>query len=499
MKRAPSLLLLAAIPLLASAAPEKILEVEIADKNALVAAAGKIGETIANPALGAMALVGIANNPVAETVGALRGGASPRVAIYVDGAPSASGKIGDILSRTFFAVAYPCDMDKEKFIAAKGPAAARDEGAYVKYDGMAYQFSDDGKWIAISEPKNGNVAKGLLAEAAAAPRLADGQIARITITERGLRFIGELFESDEAKSNLSIDAGTLEDIKELLATFKSTEFGLSVTDAGLDLTSEGLIVPGRKFSGFGAKPFASADPLAFAGRDAVSCSAYAEDAALADGIGQLEKLRDALAAQGVPFDWLSLDRLNAETAVISLDLPAAIEWAKSGSAEALLEKLDLEKLVEDVNAAIGQLYSPTSPAQALAFRVKGAAMHDTASARYAAALPEVPARRCFCVGFMSLYEGLKVVADIVADQPFAASEKATIKGVLATLPSVKGAGIAVAGWREGDRVKGIVRVTAAEIKGLYSAGMTAISLASTINGAAGSCCGGGDDEDDDED
>lgn len=51
------------IALGATAAPEKMLELQLADQNGLVAAATKLGEYTGNASLGAMAVVGLANAP----------------------------------------------------------------------------------------------------------------------------------------------------------------------------------------------------------------------------------------------------------------------------------------------------------------------------------------------------------------------------------------------------------------------------------------------------
>ena len=61
MKKAV-LVLAAALAAGAYAAPEKVLELEFADQNAMITAAGKVGEFSGVPTLGPLAMMGIASS-----------------------------------------------------------------------------------------------------------------------------------------------------------------------------------------------------------------------------------------------------------------------------------------------------------------------------------------------------------------------------------------------------------------------------------------------------
>ena len=103
MKKAV-LVLAAALAAGAYAIPEKVLELEFADQNAMITAVGKVGEFSGVPTLGPLAMMGIANNPFASELGPLRAGARARVAIFVDSVPKTASTFCDVASHTFFVV-----------------------------------------------------------------------------------------------------------------------------------------------------------------------------------------------------------------------------------------------------------------------------------------------------------------------------------------------------------------------------------------------------------
>ena len=478
MKKAV-LVLAAALAAGAYAAPEKVLELEFADQNAMITAAGKVGEFSGVPTLGPLAMMGIANNPFASELGAPRAGARARVAIFVDSVPKTAATFCDVASHTFFVVLYPTSRTKEQFIEAKGKAA-KDEGLFVKYDGMAYQFSQDGKWVAFSEVKNVNIAKSVLASADASKSFAEGDVARLTVAEKGFGLLVDLLNSPDVKAKLQElpNAKLIGELSDAVASLSGLELMLRVTDLGVDLYGGCTMKPGSKYEHIGEIPLSSATPLAFAGRDSVFAAAYGKGMLTWDVYKYFAGFKGIFEKRGVKTGFFDVAKAGSTT-TLSLDIPAAIAYF-TGEGKAALAKAFEGETPEAIVKEVSDLM-PTvlfdQPEQAISLRIKGLAAYATPTERIARAVPDLGSRKYTSMGVGSLYSILKGVVGIVAETPVLKEQKDSVKGLLATLPPETGADIVFLSWREGADIKGLIRFTPAEIKGLVTGVTTVLATA----------------------
>ena len=498
MKKAV-LVLAAALAAGAYAAPEKVLELEFADQNAMITAAGKVGEFSGVPTLGPIAMMGIANNPFASELGAPRAGARARVAIFVDSVPNTASTFCDVASHTFFVVLYPTSRTKEQFLEAKGKTA-KDEGLFVKYDGMAYQFSQDGKWVAFSEVKNVNIAKSVLASANASKSFAEGDVARLTVEEKGFGLLVDLLNSPDVKAKLQQlpNAKLLGDLTDAVASVSGLELTLRVTDLGVDLDGRCTMKPGSKYEHIGEIPLSSATPLAFAGRDSVFAAAYGKGMLTWDVYKYFAGFKGIFEKRGVKTGFFDVAKAGSTT-TLSLDIPAAIAYF-TGEGKAALAKAFESETPEAIVKEVSDLM-PTvlfdQPEQAISLRIKGLAAYATPAERIARAVPDLGSRKYTSMGVGSLYSILKGVVGIVAETPVLKEQKDSVKGLLATLPPETGADIIFLSWREGADIKGLIRFTPAEIKGLVT-GVTTVFATATA-GKSTKPVAVPDDADDDDD
>lgn len=496
MKRSV-LVLAAALAAGAYAVPEKVLELELADQNAMITAAGKVGEFAGVPTLGPIAMMGIANNPFASDLGPLRAGARAKAAIFVDSVPKTAATFCDIASHSFFVVLYPVSRTKEQFIEAKGKAA-KDEGLFVKYDGMAYQFSQDGKWVAFSEVKNANIAREVLASADAAKPFADGDVARVAVTEKGFGLLVDLVNSPDVKAAFQDlpNPELFKDLVEAIASLSKLELTLRVTDLGVDICGGCTMKSGSKYEHIGEIPLSSATPLAFAGRDSVVAAAYGKGMFTYDFYKYITGLKGIFEKRGVKTGFLDVAKSGSVT-TLSFDIPAAIAYF-TGEGKAAIAKAfdnDTPQTISNEFSSIMPTTLLDQPEMAFSLRIKGMSAYATPTERIARAVPDFGSRKYTSVGVGSFYSVLKGVVGIVADTPVLKEECATIKGLLATLPPDAGADIVFLSWRDGADNKGMIRFTPAEIKGIVTGFTTVAAAAAQCSGTIKVPADADDDDD----
>lgn len=503
MKKAV-LVLAAALAAGAYAAPEKVLELEFADQNAMITAAGKVGEFSGVPTLGPLAMMGIANNPFASELGAPRAGARARVAIFVDSVPKTAATFCDVASHTFFVVLYPTSRTKEQFIEAKGKAA-KDEGLFVKYDGMAYQFSQDGKWVAFSEVKNVNIAKSVLASADASKSFAEGDVARLTVAEKGFGLLVDLLNSPDVKAAFQDlpNPELFKDLVEAIASLSKLELTLRVTDLGVDICGGCTMKSGSKYEHIGEIPLSSATPLAFAGRDSVVAAAYGKGMLTYDFYKYIAGLKGIFEKRGVKTGFLDVAK-SGSTTTLSLDIPAAIAYFTGEGKAAIAKAFDNDTpqtIANEFSSIMTTVLFPTvlfdQPEQAFSLRIKGLSAYATPTERIARAVPDLGSRKYTSMGVGSLYSILKGVVGIVAETPVLKEQKDSVKGLLATLPPETGADIVFLSWREGADIKGLIRFTPAEIKGIVTGVTTVLATATAGNSTKPVAVPADADDDDD--
>ena len=122
-----------------------------------------------------------------------------------------------------------------------------------------------------------------------------------------------------------------------------------------------------------------------------------------------------------------------------------------------------------INAGAGgtPLKAAETP-QKVSLAMIGHAPKFSASARFAATLPEAKGKRLCSAGILSFSALLQaVVSPMMAALP--EKERAEIAPMLAFLPKETAGGIASMGWRENEEIRMMLRISADELKGISTA------------------------------
>lgn len=412
----------------ALAAPEKLGDLQLADQQSLVAAATKIGEFAGQPSIGTMAAMGLSGS---SELAQFCG--TNRVSVLLDGDP-----------------------------------------ATISLDDLDEKASP-------------------LFEHDAAP-LPPGTVARVSFTKTGAAMLCRMLDEGikELGDECPVDKDQVAQVRAIFAALLGGEFTLAVGPSGVDVRCSLMIDPASPWAKVGEKTFAASDPLVQAGR-AFLVSAYAADTGSGDFTAQWSKLSGFLASKGFKVDGLGYTQKGASAFGFKIDIPAIFAFAQSQEFHAAVEKIgNPGTFLEELRKALVHPIVVENPEQTVFVTLKGAESYDTASRRFAKILPEAASRKCCTKGVGSIYGFAKALAEQILAQPELKEVAPQFQPVLAQLPSVVDADLAYAGWKEGGALRGILRVSPAEIKGLVTAGMT--FFAQMQGGAAG-----GDDDDDDDD
>jgi len=420
-----------------TAAPEKVLELQLADQNGLVSAATKLGEYAGNASLGAMAVVGLANAPseVTNCCG------KSQLSLYID----AEGKaqLEDVIKTV-----------DQKYEAA--PALA------------------SGRVLRVNFTKKG---VDLLARAV------------------------EEAAKEAAKKDKDLERKDIACAVDLLKSLGEMTLTLGVTDGGLDIEVSVLPVPGTELAKVGDKSlsgdalaFAGKGAL-YALAYAADCGTgssleqYAKLKALLDKIGIktggfIKKETVGVASK------FTLD-IPALVSYAQGEGKAVLE-------KLVADEAAQKDLVSDLSDIGAKQFKAAGPEMSAAFYVNGVTTAATASQRFAKAMPEAAGKKSFSVGVFSFYGIVKGVAEQVVNLPCCGNaECSTVKGMLQTMPSDADAAIAGIGWKEGGKLYSLIRFTPAEIKGLYTVGTTLAMMG--IGDSSRMDIELEDDDDDDED
>lgn len=421
----------------AVAAPEKVLDVQLASGDALIEAATKLGEFAGEPSLGMMAAGAISQVPDSEEDFKKMLTGKTRLALYVD----AEGK---------------ADMD-EVFGAAS--------------------------------PKFEN-----------APLLGKGVVACVNINEKGialaLRALDELAKEADDEAEKTQCAQFAGFVKQL----KGMALSAAVTDAGLDVFATFEPVEGTMLDKVGAKSIKAGSPLAFAGKGSLYAVAYAQDCCAGNFGAQWPKFADVLAKHGIKTDFLKTTR-EGDNFKVKLDFPALVKYAQGEGQAAFgklgEDREALEKFFADIQAVMPAVPVLEGPEQGVALYIDGVATDDAAK-RFDKVIPGAMAKKPCSIGVFSLYGVIKAIAVKVGELPD--NEQAEmIKAFVKGMPAETGADIATLCWKDAKGLKLQVRATPAEIKGLAAIGKTLSMACGPMMMDCGVECDDEDDETGDED
>jgi len=468
----------------ASAAWQKVGEVQIAGMDGLTAAATKLAEMSGNAMMAPMAVQAINKCEIIEKFGPTRPGASVFVWIYADDARLLSPE--GPLDALEYAVLYPVVATKEKFL--KHNTDSVETNGFICLDGNLddptwARFSEDGKWLAISD-KTPRVEEAL--KEAATVKASSGEDAlRLRVTSQGVKALRKVLDAyaktEEAKKDAQVSAG-LAAIRPVLQGLVSAAASVRVSSRGLDFRVAVKTAPDSDLGQIGRTPLA-ANPLGFADKSAVWAAAQAVDGgASCDPAGLWRSFEKVAYSNGLETSWLACDTKPPVTK-FTLDIGALVAYGKRVATNELI-KVDAEKLKEQLEAALAP-YRTTlvakGPAQSLSFAVKGQPCAFSPAERLAATLPEVNAKKPFQVSAFSLLAYVRTFLPAI-EKELPEAQREQLTPVKALLPKESAGGIASMNWRESDTIVGLLRISADEIKGLGLFAGTVIAQVMSMQG-----------------
>ena len=482
---------LAAVSISAFAAWDRLGSVQVADMTSVSTAVAKLGQMVGNPMVSAAAASGIADMSILKFFGPMRKNSSMTFTLLMD--PAAFAKdVSEGLGQLEYAVLYPTTVSKAQFLK-------RHEGSYetngvivVKgdFDGDDLDtaktyvvFSEDGKWAGASD--NIEQCRLALKDIALSKKPMNGDIVRVSLKPAAFGYICRSMEKSGDMSKADLDS-----LKEV----RSVMLGLKVSDLGIDIKGSMKFRDGSDFANIGRKSLAD-DALAFADKGAFSATAYAE------GSGKSRDMTDEEWNAGVALCkkyGIDVAKFLARTKAkdvsrYTFDMAALFKFITEN--EEGFGKIDFEKFFAELREiGSGGKGQVNGPAGACVFCVKGFESQWSVSERFAATLPEVSGKKPFAVSFMSMSSLLKaLVPHALALVP--EDQREMIGPALDAFVTESKCGIAAAYWREGEAVKGLMRISADEIRGI--GGMATGIMSMGIMGAFSA--DGDEDEDGDED
>lgn len=462
-----------AFVLVANAEWKVIGTAQLADNVTLAQSVSKLGEFTGNAMLGMMAAGALNDLPGMAAFGPARKGAATLFPFFVEN------------GQYEFAMLYPVSITKDAFLK-KFPGAVESNGLIRaecpifgnRKDVTYVAFSADGKWAGASDkPQQARLA---LKEVKEAEKPLDGDMAKIRIRRRGL---DEFVKGGEQE----LDVRT----KDLVSQLNGVVFGLRVSDKGLDFRGAVKAVEGSELSKVGLKPLA-ANPLAFAGKDAISVGASAENCGYESVEKSWNEVKPIIEKAGLKLDWLEFAPKNGYSK-FTLDLDKLFAYVSSKKDE---QPRDLGRKVAEAvkqyfESKNAEKFKAEGPAVNSEFALKGYTGKFLPAQRFAYTLPEAAEKKPFSVGFFSVYSLIRAVLPAIAKS--APDQMPGIDTVLAALPEEGPGGMAYAAWADKGYLRLFFRIGADEFKAV-SAGFAAFAAMSAANDV-----GGDVDEDDDSD
>lgn len=472
----------------ASAAWEKVGEVQVAGIDGLSAAVSKFAELSGNAMMAPMALQGINKCEFVEKLGPTRAGAAIYLPLYIDSAKQLDNPT-NLVKALGMALLYPTVATKEKFLKHHSEAVEKDGFIQLKDDKSTtyVRFSKDGKWLAISD-RTVMVEKAL-EDIATAERPIGDRLVKFRVPRRGMQELRKLCAAVQDKEDREAILSVVDGIDAIAMSVR-------VGDLGIDFNVALKTVKGSEMAKVGLKTLGK-DPLAFAGKEAVLAIAAAEDSGLSDRHNagkQWQALEEILNRHGIKTSWLACVSTPPVTR-ITLDVAGLLSYARNEWTN-VVENTVWTNLVADIetNQTLSSVFVAQGPAESLAFGIKGASCAFAPSARLAATLPDIKDKKPFYVAAFSLMGFLRAVLPAV-ENGLSDKEREMLTMIKAMLPKETAGGSASMMWREGETIVYTSRISADEIKGLGVAIMSGMSVMMQ-NGLAG---GETDDEADEDD
>ena len=460
----------ALVSLAVSAAWEQAGAIKVADVSTFTKAVAKLGEMTGNQMLGAMTMGFFANPPGAKFFGPMRPGAAAMLPVFID-RTVLDKNWEEVENPIECALLYPTVQPKAEFLKAH-PDAVETNGLILMKEGPfsddeAYVgFSPNGKWAAVGD-KPWSV-KAALAEIAEAEKPIGDDLVRICVAEKGMAALRKALASltAEAKKNKQ----PYDDrIDVLVAGVANLYLGLAVSDKGIDLRGAIKPVSGTEVAKIGIHSL-SADPFAFAPTNALIASSsvgFKEESILKTW----KAVENVLNRHGFDVSRFMKAEGSNDLLAMTIDTPAYLKYLQ-GDATNVFAKLDTEKLTEDlmgINACAGgtPLKVAETPQRA-SLTMIGYTPKFSPSARFVATLPEAKGKRlCSAVVFSSSALLQAIVPPMMAIVP--EKERAEMAPLLAFLPKEMAGGVASMGWRENEKIRMMLRISADELKGISSA------------------------------
>ena len=508
-----------ALTVSAFAAWERAGFAQIASRGELQKAATKLGMMSGNPILGGI-LSGQIDEaiPFADTFGTPRADGAVLIPLFFN-TDKASESAEKQLDAVEWAALYPVKCSKDEFlkktataietngvirVASKSGDFGDDVNDAQDYDEseMKYNyilFSKDGRWAAISDkPCMLEATLNCIAIAERAP--AGGQLLKTEINAKLINLtLAALKEAattgKDAAECSDLDRANIAKFASWGANMRGVEAYLAITNAGIDfggtLTTDGQGELAEVFS----QPL-PAKPFAFAGADALGAFAAAENAGASTDLKALWlALTECFKKYGIEFPFITLETKPAGVQRFVLDVKQLVKCindeAYTAKFNALEDKQDeLGKALKDCGEQFKKPLTAKTPAQAVAFAIKGYAGTDL-DTRLAATFPELATSVKPCVAqFGSLYSTL-----IATKSDLSAAAEPEVQPILEEifmgLPPEAKAGIGGIGWRDGEKLNGLFRISADELKLLGNAANLATGM---MMAQAMQELGGDDDE-----
>lgn len=467
-----------AFVLVANAEWKVIGTAQLADNVTLAQSVSKLGEFTGNAMLGMMAAGALNDLPGMAAFGPARKGAATLFPFFVEN------------GQYEFAMLYPVSITKEAFLK-KFPGAVESNGLIRaecpifgnRKDVTYVAFSADGKWAGASDkPQQARLA---LKEVKEAEKPLDGDMAKIRIRRRGL---DEFVKGGEQE----LDVRT----KDLVSQLNGVVFGLRVSDKGLDFRGAVKAVEGSELSKVGLKPLA-ANPLAFAGKDAISVGASAENCGYESVEKSWNEVKPIIEKAGLKLDWLEFVQKNA-VSKFTLDFDKLIAYVKSmdGKADPKIDEKVMEELKQYMADKNAKKFKAEGPAINCEFALKGYAGKFLPAQRFAYTLPEAADKKPFSVGFFSLYSLVRAILPSVAK--VSQQKVAGLDAIVAALPEEGQGGMAYALWADKGYLRLFFRIGGDEFMAV-SAGFAAFMAMSAANDVGGGIEADDGDEGDDSD
>lgn len=487
-----------AVGLNAAAATEKVASIQIPEMNALVKSAAKAGELVGYPMLGTMASMALVDNPVVETLGALREGENAIVVLYADGEKLATMKNPmELSSGCDAAVVYAPAKSKQDFLLSK-PGLEEKDGA-IEVDETFVAFAEDGKWAAAAT--SAEFAKRAVAECLAdAKAPMDGDFIRVSLAKSAIKCIASLME--EAKKTAVADANdkaAFDNLINVLGMVDDYRFGARIGDAGLDIWVKCKTVDGSEVSKIGLTPLAG-DALGFAPADSVYALAGAKGCGY-NAAKSVEAIKGAVGFfkdGGCNTDWFKSDA-NGTVFKLSLDVIAAVKYFNADGKEKV-DALDPMKFMEKYKELARDANKMSAQAEpfSFSFAMPGVKSKLPVSTLFARILPEAGAKKPYLVGVYRVYSFVKALAPSLVEM-LPENERAMLNAAVATLPADDAAASVFAAYRDGADTSGIMRFSADEIRGYAAIFNAFVSYQALKEASSGDEADEDDEADDDDD